>query len=254
MMKDQIARALADKELARDARESKNLEEALTLIEAAAKQLDGLWEQNGESIDNAGPNASPDERDLVEALAETYGVKAGILRSIGQPEKAVGAYDRGLIFEQHPARKVDNSYNMVQGLTNRVLVAPNLVGAKEWKVLKRDMWEALENASSELQRQLRTSRANDPWAAADMIMVQILLAPRDPPKGERQVDDACSYCESLRPKPFVFESTLRTLNDFKDSLDTVPPDQRLETWNIVVRLLDIVTERFNEGFRKARAR
>jgi hypothetical protein len=253
-MKDQIAKAIENKNQARDARESNDLEEAFELITAATEQLDKLWKQRRESIDNAGANASPDERELVEALAETYGVKGGILRSKGQPEQAVHAYDTGLVFEQHSARKADNSYNLVQGLINRVLAAPHLVGAPDWEILGRNMWKDLENASSELRRQIATSRSRDPWAAADMIMVQLLLSPQDLGNGKQQVDEAWWKFEGLKPKPFVYESTLRTLKDLEKSLEQVATDRRLKGWDTVAGVLDTVVERFQEGFEKAKAR
>jgi hypothetical protein len=253
-MQDQIDKAIENKNNARDAREIGDLEDAFALITAATEQLDELWKQRRESIDNAGANASPEERNLVEALAESYGVKGGILRSDGQPEQAVHAYDTGLTFEQHPARKADNSYNLVQGLINRVLVAPHLVGAPDWEVLGRNMWQELENASSELRRQIASSRSRDPWAAADMIMVQLLLSPQDPGNGKQQVDEAWWKFESLKPKPFVYESTLRTLKDLEKSLEQVAEDRRLKGWDTVAGLLDTVVERFKVGFEEAKTR
>lgn len=253
-MKEQITKALADKDLALDARDSGDLDEALRLIDRATGVLDGLWNQKGESINSAGANASPDERDLVEALAETYGVKGGILRSSGDPESAVHAYDKGLFFEQHPARKVDNSYNLVQGLTNRVLTAPGMVGAPEWEVLSRNMWQELEQARRELQQQLATSRGNDPWAAADMIMVQLLLTPQDPSNGNQRVEQAYSEFEKLGPKPRVYESTLRALKDLMGCLGQVPEEERSENWKLVAGLLDSITEQFEDGFEKAKTR
>src|SRR5215207_2305034 len=154
MMKKQIKKALDAKAEALDLRDSgdpDDLIEALELTDGAVSLLEELWKQKGEAIDSAGENASPDEKDLVEALAETYGVKGGILRSRGDYEGAVRAYDKGLFFEQHKARKVDNSYNLVQGLTNRVLAAPSVAGSPEWNVFSKEMWGGLGKARDELQ-------------------------------------------------------------------------------------------------------
>lgn len=253
-MKEQITKALAEKDLALDARDSGDLIGALKLINTAIGILDELWEQQKESINSAGASASPSERDLVEALAETYGVKGGILRSDGEPGKAAEAYDEGLTFEQHPARKVDNSYNLVQSLTNRVLAAPSMVGTREWKVLSKDMWQELEKARRELQQQLATGRGNDPWAAADMITVQLLLTLQDPSNGRQRVEEAYSAFEKLRPKPRVYESTLRTLKDLRNCLGQVAEEERSENWNVIVGLLDVVTKRFEDGFDKSKTR
>ncbi|HEY0174566.1 MAG TPA: hypothetical protein VGB98_26355 [Pyrinomonadaceae bacterium] len=253
-MKVQIEKALSVKDLAVDERDARDLGEALTLIDEAIEPLEELWAQKGEAIDAAGAGASPDERDLVAALAETYGVKGGILRSSGDPENAVRAYDKGLDFERHPARRVDSSYNLVQGLTNRVLAAPGVAGAAEWEVLSKDMWRELEEAGREIQRQLEGSRRNDPWAAADMLTVKLLLAPRDPRDGARKVEQAYAEFEELKPKASVYESTLRALNDLKDCLERVDEDERSENLKVIVGQLGSITGRLREGAAEAKGR
>jgi tetratricopeptide (TPR) repeat protein len=252
-MKEQIKNALAYKVRALDARDSGDLTRALALINKAISLLDELWNQKGEAIDSAGDNASPDEQNLVEALAETHGVKGGILRSSGDFESAVRAYDQGLLFEQHKARKVDNSYNLVQGLTNRVLAAPGMAGAPEWKVISKDMWHELEKARDELQRQ-GVSRGNDPWWAADVITVQLLLTPRDPSNGRQQLQKVYSEFEKLEPKARVYESALRALGDLNSSLEQVAEDDRSENVNVIVGQLKDITERFEAGFEEAKTR
>ncbi len=255
-MKEEIAKALDEKDLALDARDSGNTTEALRLIDRAISCLKGLWEQKGEAIDSAGANASPEERDLVEALAETYGVKGGILRSSQDPVNAYHAYDDGLRFEQHEARKVDNSYNLVQSLINRVLAEPSKTGAlaPEWKVDSKDMWQELEEARGALQQQLATGRGNDPWAWADMITVQVLLASKDPSIGRQRVENAYSQFENLRPKPRVYESTLRALEDLKRCLEQVAEDERHENLNFTVGQLDLITGQLKAGFEEAKTR
>jgi hypothetical protein len=257
-MKEQIALALLTKEQARLVRE-KDPSEAMKLVQQATSQLDNLWEERRATIDAAGAGASPDERDLVEALAETHGVSGGIFRSAGRFKDAVREYERGLVFEQHAARKVDNSYNLVQRLLNCVLVAPKLAGAPEWKVESTDgksidMWRGLESAAGELERQTTTSRVRDPWAAADKIIVQILLSPRTGKEAQRLIQEALAKFESLRPKPFCYDSTLRTLNDVKRSLGQIPKSESTEEALVISGHLDDVIKKLNKGFARARAR
>jgi tetratricopeptide (TPR) repeat protein len=252
-MKEQIKKALGYKDRALDARADSDLPRALKLIDKAIDLLEELWSQKGEAIDSAGANASPDERDLVEALAETYGVKGGILRSNGDPESAVGAYDKGLFFEQHQARKVDNSYNLVQRLANRVLAAPHMVGATEWEVLSKDMWQELEKSRDELQRQ-GISRGNDPWWAADMVTVQLLLSPRDTSHGRQRAQKAYEAFEQLKPKARVYESALRALEDLGNCLEQVAEGDRSKNLNVIVEQLKDITKQVEDEFEKAKTR
>lgn len=244
-MKEQIKKALDYKDRALDARND-DLPRALKLIDKAIALLEELWSQKGAAIDSAGANASPDERDLVEALAETYGVKGGILRSNGDPASAVGAYGKGLFFEQHQARKVDNSYNLVQRLTNRLLAEPNVVGSKEF-------WQELEQARDELQRQ-GTSRGNDPWWAADVVTVQLLLTPQDPSNGKKLVQKAYEAFEKLEPGPGVYESAQRALEDLRNSLEQVAEGERSEKLKEFIGHLKGIIKEFDDGFEKAKTR
>lgn len=247
-MQEQIRDALKDKNDALDARKSGALDEALALVERAIGRLRELWEQNKGSAEGDGGGPSPDVQDLVEALAEAYGVKGGILRSKGDFKGAADAYGEGLPFEQHPARKADSSYNLVQRLTNRVLAAPR-------EAIPEDLRLELEAARRELQRQLSTSRGRDAWAAADMITIQLLQTPQDPSHGGQLVGKAYSVFEGLkpRPKPRVYESTLRALEDFKQSLEEIPAGERSEDSNVIVGQLEQLIRQFREGFRKAKA-
>jgi hypothetical protein len=257
-MKEQIANALDVKTRALKARDSGDpgeLKRALTLINSAADILDELWKQKGEAIDKAGADASPDERELVGALAETYGVKGGIQRSLGNSKDAVDAYDKGFEFERHQARKEENSYNLIQRLTNRVLIEPREAGAPQWKVDSKNMWEELEEARAELQRQVTTGgRGKNPWAAADVLTVHLLLAPRDPSEGRQRVKEAYTKFKELKPKPRVYESTLRALGDLKESLEGVAEDERSENLSFLVGQLGLVTEWLRDGFEEAKSR
>lgn len=253
-MIEQIEKALAVKDSALVERDS-DTEEALRLVESAADTLDALWEQKKETIEAAGAEAGPDERALVEALAETYGVKGGILRSSGEPERAVRAYDRGNDFERHPAHKVENSYNLVQRLTNRVLAEPREAGAPRWVVESADMWKELEEARSVLRRQIENGgRGNDPWAKADLITVQLLLSARDPEKGEALIDEAYRKFDEMKPDAGVYRSTGRALEDLRAGLEQVPEGERPENLKALLGQLSALTSRLSAGFEEAKRR
>jgi hypothetical protein len=255
-MNDQIEKARAVKDRALLRRDSGDADGALKLINKAVAILEHLWKDRGEAIDKAAEDASPDERALVDLLAETYGVKGGILRSLKEFGEAVRAYDSGHEFERHDARKVDNSYNLVQRLTNRVLAEPGKAGAPRWDVLSKDVWRELESARDELDRQRKDGgRGNDPWAAADVITVQLLLAPKEP-DGAQKVEKAYSKFEGLKPNPGVrvYESTLRALGDLKESLEQVDEGERSGNLKTILGQLDSITARLEEGLHKAKTR
>ena len=264
-MKEQITKAIGIKSRAlsmRDSGEQNDLRKALALMDKAIGILKGLWEQRKDLINSPDHDASPDERDLVAALAETYGVKGGILRSLRNFEGAIDAYDEGFKFEQHRARKVDNSYNLIQRLTNRVLAEPHMAGNPEWRIVIKDehgdketksMSQELGDARVNLHHQLTTSRGSDPWAAADMITIQLLLAPRKPLEGAGLVEEAYAKFRGLKPKPRVYESSLRAMKDLKDGLVQVPEGERSENLNVILARLDVITGWLREGLEEAKA-
>lgn len=253
-MKEQIKKALDIKDRAFDERNGEDTTEALRLIDDAIALLRRLWEQKKKVIDDPEADPGPDERDLIEALAEAYGVKGGILRSSGKPGQAAAAYREGKYFEQHRARRVENSYNLVQHLTNLMLSEPRRAGAPEWTVGGTNMWQELDEARVVLQRQLTTGgRGNDPWAAADMLTVQLLLAPRNP-NGARATKEAYAEFEKLMPEAGVYKSTLRAFEDLKAGLEGVPEGERSENLNVLLSQLGVITAWLRDGFEEAKKR
>lgn len=244
-MRQAIEYALRKKTRARSAREKGEYHRAAEHIDAALRQLEALWEERGAAIDRAGTGASGEERDLIEALADIHGIRGGIYRSLEKYADAVKAYDRGLKFEAHPARNVASSYNLVQRLANRALLQPEEIGRDAWRVENMDMWAELRQAEATLRKQTESSRARDPWAWADLLFIQLLLAPRLA-DGGRTIEETWSTLEGLSPKPFVYESTGRALADLRNEMESVPATARSPGWTTVKEWLDRLHPRFEE--------
>jgi hypothetical protein len=87
-----------------------------------------------------------------------------------------------------------------------------------------------------------------------MVTVQLLLASEDPSNGRQEVENAYSRFEKLRPKPRVYESTLRALEDLKGCLEQVPEAERSENLNFTVGQLGVITRKLKEGFEQAKPR
>lgn len=252
-MKERIEQALRLKNRARAAREDDDPERATQLIEDACRRLEALWKER-EAIINQGDDAiRPEDRDLVYALAEIHGVRGGIYRSRKMYDEAANAYDRGLDFEAHRARKADSSYNLVQRLINRALLVPEKIGSSAWTVKGVEMWAELQDTERLLSEQLRSSRARDPWAVADQLFVRLLLSAHAE-DGGRAITEAWSALEGLAPKSFVYESTRRALEDLRNAMKTVPDSARLSGGIVVQEALDRLIEQFQDGEQRARGR
>jgi hypothetical protein len=257
----EIEAAVDKKDRARRRRDRGRISEAIRLVDEAVSDLEVLWQLHKQSINASRENASPDERALVGALAECYGVRGGIYRSAGKASKAVESYDRGQKFEAHEANRVDNSYNLIQRLLNRVLVEPQSVGADPWRVLGADMWKELREAQETLfkqitgtrgsdpwatpSKQLTGTRGSDPWAAADTLILVILMSPQSDDLSV-ELDSAWQGLMRLNPGRFLYESTLRTLKDVRNSLETVAEASRSISWHTVREAIEIVIGRLKD--------
>ena len=239
-MTDSITNALEIVKRAKSARDDGNLDLAEKRIRAALKTLEDLWAEHGGVITKRGADATLEQKDLVAALAEAYGVRGGILRSATKYKEAVLAYESGFIFEQSPARKKDNTYNLLQRLFNRVLAFPQLVGLKQWAPEGFDMWAMSEAAEKEIERQLLATRRGDPWALADLILIRLLRGLEQPDGGRKAIDDAWSRFTAVRPQHFVYKSNVRAMGDLTRDLRLVevrtrPVDLLLEGAEYLLR-------------------
>jgi tetratricopeptide (TPR) repeat protein len=219
-MQEKLEEAQGFKLKARNARENEDLEGALKEINSAIGLLLSLWNEYKSIIDQSGADADRVHKELVAQLADAYANKGGILRSQGEYSAAAAEYDKGYEFERHNARQVDNSYNLVQRLVNRILAEPRKTGSASWMSIGKDMWKEIGAAEGVLIRQVSGSRKRDPWAAIDLLTVRVLRgASWD--AGDNGLEDAWQRIEKVKPPDFNYKSTLRAARDLLQCLRTV---------------------------------
>lgn len=250
-MKDQLKAAAALRAEASRDRKDGELMYALESILASVDILNRMWERRCSAIDEAGGAASPDDKELVKELAETYGVMGGIHRSRGEYTQAIDAYDQGAFFERHPASKRDNSYSLMQRLLNRALLEPQGADSPGWCVRNVLMAAELRDVVAILALQRSTTRLGDAWAVADQAMANALLVPLDPDSlGRRaEVDMALDALDEKGTPPFVFDSTLHAMRDahreFSKAGESYPGARALAD------ILEHSIARLEAGFEKA---
>jgi hypothetical protein len=232
----------------RDNRRSRRIatDDAVLGLKASAMDArsEGDWEGAIEDLDEAvnivlqrlpaGGGASRPP-DALAQLADLYGAIGGIERRWGLAlapddravhlQASVDAYDEGFSYEkEHLGANNDTTYTRLNRLVARVLVDSSvLVGdVREAMDVRRELAEV----ERVVQKQLDSTRANDPWAWCDLALVRLL---RDEP-----VDDALAVLEGLQPKRLVYESALGTWRPLAD----VAGDVRPELHDAVERLED----------------
>jgi hypothetical protein len=245
--------ALQLKNIARAHRESGRLVPALQEIRKAVAGLEvtlaGLEaELKPSGTADAKPiDYSPKYRGVIQALAECYGVQGGIYRSLAQPEESIESYDRGYLFESHPGRNRDNSYNLVQRLTSRILADPVGCWLHEWKYKGIHLWVALSEAREVVLHQMQEGgRSRDQWAAADIVLLCVLLAPRAPAQGKAELEDALGRFYELDYDAFVYDSSIRALSELYAALSRVTSGGDSAARGLVCGLLQITIERFKQ--------
>ena len=237
--------AIQSKDAARVNREANKLNDALRDIGAATGQLQETLESARAQGDD---DSSPSFRELIGALAESYGVQGGIYRSLNKPEEAVIAYDRGYVFEKLFASSKENSYNLVQRLISRIFAAPSAYGRTTWLYEDHDMWMELAEARDEVRRQMdEGGRGGDPWAAADAMLLDVLLAPRlGVESAGRQIMESLERFEDLEYDPFVCASTIRAFTELKQKLAGAAPYPGAEGRALTIRYLQMAIARIKE--------
>lgn len=212
--------AAISKQSARRNREAKRYEDALADISEALGELEAMLAELPADIvdgdEHASAEYSPPVKRLVDELAECYGIKGGILRSKGRPGEAVASYDRGFLFEQHSARKKDNSYNAVQRLVSRVCAEPYRYKAAKWRFLRDDMNRLLDDTIRLVKSQVegpRATRAGDAWAAADILFLNILHEANSEGVSAPAVVRAFEEFQRAKPSRFARESTARAFRE-----------------------------------------
>lgn len=153
-------------------------------------------------------------------LSDCFGLIGGVQRrwadDSGGDERAahlklaVRAYDEGFEFESDPRYAMADSYNLVNRLLVRLLLAPASLAGEEPVVLDADiapleLASELDKAAATVRHQLTGSRRGDYWALADLALLEV-LAGRSVP--------AVAYAEFLGsgPPDFAYASVLACLH------------------------------------------
>jgi hypothetical protein len=100
-------------------------------------------------------------------LADTLGSLAGVQRRQGRDTDALENYREGMTIEQDERYLVTSTYNRVQWLVLGVTMQPETIRLDKVKSL-------LTETLATLQRQVATTRRDDPWAMADLLLMAAL--------------------------------------------------------------------------------
>jgi hypothetical protein len=151
-------------------------------------------------------------------LCDCFGLTGGIERRwadelqgeerISHLKLAANAYDDGHRFESDPRYGIANSYNLVNRLIVRLLLAPQALDADEPLQLdgiaQLHLATEFERAAAAIREQVAGPRRSDYWAWADLGMIEVLTL-RSPP------ETAYAQFLALGPPDFAYVSALAAL-------------------------------------------
>ena len=170
--------------------------------------------------------------EMATELSDCFGLIGGVQRrwadeaDDGSRDKhlkeAVRAYDQGFGFESNPEFGIVNSYNLVNRLIVRVLLAPGTLATNETVLLTPDiapmkLRDELDKAGAIVRMQLAGPRRGDYWALADLALLEVLSG-RVPP-GPAYADFL-----ALSPPDFAYDSALGGLRPLADLPIAVAPE------------------------------
>jgi tetratricopeptide (TPR) repeat protein len=213
-MDDVLDQVLALKASAKSARDDQDWDGAISDLQEAIGILRARLTEE--------PTPAPGW--LASELADAHGLMGGIERRWGlllsgqererHLEASVAAYDEGFAYEKDLPPNEANTYNRVNRLVGRVLLNP---GVLENESTGPEIFDELREAEGILAKQIESVRQKDPWAYCDLGTIRLLLGEPDAMRTFRELD-------RLRPPPFVYDSTLATL----EPLGEVTADVRSE--------------------------
>jgi uncharacterized protein DUF4071 len=152
-MMDELAQAKRLRVRSRERIAAKDLGAALQALDDAIAVLEG-------------PGHEPNH-ELYRDLAETHGMRGGVLRRMRRIEEAVAAYQRGRDYEQDEDFGTEDTYNLVNSVVLPLYGEPQLLDQTEFVA-------QLAKAVQTLKRQVRGTRADDFWAQADLARCLLL--------------------------------------------------------------------------------
>ena len=154
---------------ARELRDKQDLDGAAKLLEEAIRLLsDEASQRGGLEAGANGNEVSMGVREIAIQLADCWGSLGGIRRRQGRIEEAIAAYQQGRSLEANKFLRISNTYNHLQWIIACIL-------ADAQKLRSRQLDADLEGVKDTLWNQVYANRVQDPWAYADLGLVQLLL-------------------------------------------------------------------------------
>lgn len=198
--------------------EAKNLRDrGLTGYEAAASRLGEACLLGEQQLALAAESAG--RARWAHELSDSYGLLGGLHRRWADATSdsdrqthlvlAMQSYDAGFAYERSPEYGIVNTYNRVNRLLVRILMAPqSLAGAmldhELHELVGDNVANALLDAVAELRRQLAGPRRGDYWAQADLALLEVLT-------GGRPAAEAYAPFLDMAPPEFAYTSVLSAL-------------------------------------------
>ncbi|CAM5781095.1 Caspase family protein OS=Rhizobacter sp. AJA081-3 OX=2753607 GN=HZ992_24855 PE=4 SV=1 [Rhizobacter fulvus] len=153
--------------------------------------------------------------EMATELSDCFGLVGGVQRRWADEaddsardqhlKEAASAYDQGFVYESDPAFGIVNSYNLVNRLVVRVLLAPQALTSDEPMhlpgIAPLKLRDELGNAVTTVRGQLAGPRRGDYWALADLALLEVLSG---------RTGAATAYVDflALSPPDFAYESVL----------------------------------------------
>jgi hypothetical protein len=185
------------------------------------------------AIANAELSANPpaDARlAYARELSDCHGLMGGVHRRcadeaagekrIEQLKASIRAYDKGHRYES-PEYGIVDSYNLVNRLLVRVLVAPEALTMDADLVLDPDIDPVnlprdIERAAATVREQLTGPRRGNYWAMADLALLEVLL-------GRRTASAAYTDFLGASPPDFALTSAIAALKPLAERKIAVAP-------------------------------
>lgn len=172
-------------------------------------------------------------RDVAAEIADCLGVKGGTLRDLKRYADAAQVYDDGAHWEKIAADNGGrpNSYALLQRLVNRILAVPSALSQDE-PVLGIALNAALYDVREQITQQIKSGgRGKDPWAHADVALVEELLEHTD------KAEQAWLELEALHAPKNVYKSAYDALVPLFTALTPHVSEERAAAHGELLELL-----------------
>lgn len=162
-----VSRTKLRKEEAKDCRDEGDIEGAIRALKNAVETLEAS--PLAVELEVIGEASQP-VKTLAFHLADCIGMLGGNFRRLNRLDEAQACFERGRVYEESPALDVMSSYNLVNAIT-----LPLETGTRQLA----EQTNALSQAVTAIDRQVKGDRRNDRWGWADLAQCQLLLNARD---------------------------------------------------------------------------